>query len=79
VEDIEFTASFGLEQKTVVLSPVRGAGGCWHLYVDKYFWGQFDQAPDGTWAAHLQRPPGWLTGADIEVLCDLLYSAQAKD
>lgn len=78
VKEIRFVASFGMDKKTVVLTPVNGAGGCWHLYVDNFYWGQFNRHRNGHWMAQLQRPPGWLTGADIEVLCDLLAAQQSN-
>lgn len=72
MKGIIYQATFGEKTCKVDLGSVSGAGGIWHLYVDNFFQAQFSKSKDGKWQAHFHRPPGWVTGADIEVLCDLI-------
>lgn len=78
MKGIIYQATFGEKVCRVDLGSVSGAGGIWHLYVDNYFQAQFSKSGDGKWQAHFHRPEGWVTGADIEVLCDLIEQVESS-
>lgn len=71
VRKIKWIGTFGHEQKEVELSEVNGTGGLWHLYIDRRWQGQFGEC-NGEWMYHPHRPPGWLTVADMQILCQLI-------
>lgn len=70
---IRFSATFGHEIKTVELKEVSGTGGLWFLLIDNFYVASFRKNA-GTWECGFQDPPGWVTSADMQVLCDMIAS-----
>lgn len=64
---VRYEASFGLQIKTVELSPVNGTGGSWHMYVNRFYWGSFEMR-DGKWCFLPQRPEWWFSREDYAIL-----------
>lgn len=75
MEKIAFIGTFGEAKYQVEISDVAGGNGSMHVMVDNRFWGAMLMY-QGQWECRLHRPPGWLTKADLDVLCELVEAAQ---
>ena len=75
-EGIKFLAAYGDENKEVELSPVTG--GYWHIYIDRYYYGQVIFTQD-KWTAMPQNE-GTLEREDLQEIEDRItrYTQNAK-
>lgn len=70
MNDITFTAKYQGKRCNFEISPVSGGNGVWHLYIDKYYKGQFSFRK-GRWVFLPQRDD-YFTPEQVAILEDQL-------
>ncbi len=70
MNEIQFTAHLGGKDRNVEISAAAGSGGLWHLYIDRYWHGQF-AFKNGGWHFSAQFPEKF-TPDTVEMLLDKL-------